>query len=172
MSCSGARASSPWPRVCKNALWAVGRVPLQHRGDRLSAAKPDTTRRAATRPLRASRHGADPQQSRCRARERVNRKPHLKQAVEGALLLRGPSDFDGLAAYRRLSTRSSAGAMPGRPSGSLTSARRCNRCRWAAPMTKKIVTNTAREGALSLIGDHLRCAFATASLTAISVPRR
>ena len=53
--------------------------------------------------MRALPHGADPQQSRRGARERVDRSPHghLKQAIEDALLLRGSRDFDDLQAYRR-----------------------------------------------------------------------
>ena len=48
----------------QNALWALGRAPLQHRSDSLSAAfrnlDDDTPLRSAVRALP---HGADPQQS-------------------------------------------------------------------------------------------------------------
>src|SRR4051794_4207287 len=66
----------------QNALWALGRAPLQHRSDSLSAAfrnLDDDTRQDQTRRYEALcahlRHGADPQQSRRGARERLDRKP-------------------------------------------------------------------------------------------------
>ncbi len=66
----------------QNALWALGRAPLQHRSDSLSAAfrNLDEELKAGSDPplrgaVRALRHGADPQQSRHRTRERIDRKP-------------------------------------------------------------------------------------------------
>jgi hypothetical protein len=94
----------------QNALWALGRAPLEHRSDSLSAAfrnldrdaREDLTRRyealcahygmAPTRnnPGLAHENGAI-----------ESPHGHLKKAIADALLLRGTRDFDDLAAYRR-----------------------------------------------------------------------
>jgi hypothetical protein len=92
----------------QNALWSLGGVPEQHRSDSLSAAFRnfgasqrgfDDTLRGILRPLR---HDADPQQSRCVARECSIESVHghLKRALADALLLRASRDFDDLAAWR------------------------------------------------------------------------
>lgn len=94
----------------QNALWSLGGVPRDHRSDSLSAAfrnldgdaRQDLTRRyedliahygmTATRNNRGIAHenGAI-----------EGSHGHLKRAVKDALLMRGSSDFDDLAAYRR-----------------------------------------------------------------------
>lgn len=94
----------------QDALWALGRAPLQHRSDSLSAAfrnldrdaRADVTRRyealcahyrmTATRnnPGLAHENGAI-----------ESPHGHLKQALADALLLRGSRDFETLDAYRR-----------------------------------------------------------------------
>ena len=94
----------------QNALWALGGVPEQHRSDSLSAAFRNLDRRrqggsdAALRgALRPLRHDAVAQQSRRRARERLDREPPWpsQESARDELLLRGSRDFDDLAAYRR-----------------------------------------------------------------------
>ena len=94
----------------QNALWALGRAPLQHRSDSLSAAfrnldrdaQEDVTRRyeglcthyrmtpTRNNPGRAHENGAI-----------ESPHGHLKQAVADALLLRGSREFDTLEGYRR-----------------------------------------------------------------------
>jgi hypothetical protein len=94
----------------QNALWSLGGVPREHRSDSLSAAfrnldgdaRQDLTRRyedlithygmTATRNNRGIAHENG-------AIEGAH--GHLKRAVKDALLMRGSSDFDDLAAYRR-----------------------------------------------------------------------
>jgi transposase InsO family protein len=94
----------------QNALWALGRAPLQHRSDSLSAAfrnldadtRQDQTRRYE---VLCAHYGMEPtRNNRGRAHENGSIESphrHLKQAVEDALLLRGARDFDTLDAYRR-----------------------------------------------------------------------
>src|ERR1700751_4143012 len=94
----------------QNALWALGRAPLHHRSDSLSAAfrnldadtRQDQTRRYEAlcahyrmQPTRNNRGLAHENGSI----ESPHR--HLKRAIEDALLLRGSRDFDTLEAYRR-----------------------------------------------------------------------
>jgi hypothetical protein len=94
----------------QNALWALGRAPLQHRSDSLSAAfrnldrdaQEDVTRRyeglcahyrmtpTRNNPGQAHENGAI-----------ESPHGHLKQALGDALLLRGSREFDTLEAYRR-----------------------------------------------------------------------
>jgi hypothetical protein len=94
----------------QNALWALGRAPLQHRTDSLSAAfrnldrdaQEDVTRRyealcahyrmtpTRNNPGLAHENGAI-----------ESPHGHLKQAVADGLLLRGSREFDTLEAYRR-----------------------------------------------------------------------
>jgi hypothetical protein len=94
----------------QNALWALGRAPLQHRSDSLSAAfrnldrdtREDVTRRyealcahyrmtpTRNNPGLAHENGAI-----------ESPHGHLKQAVADALLLRGSREFETLEAYRR-----------------------------------------------------------------------
>src|SRR3954465_11442174 len=94
----------------QNALWALGRAPLQHRSDSLSAAfrnLDDDTRQDQTRRYEAlcAHYGMEPtRNNRGVAHENGSIESphgHLKQAVEDALLLRGSRDFAALEAYRR-----------------------------------------------------------------------
>jgi hypothetical protein len=94
----------------QNALWALGRAPLQHRSDSLSAAfrnLDDETRQDQTRRYEAlcAHYGMEPtRNNRGVAHENGSIESphgHLKQAIEDALLLRGSRDFDTLDAYRR-----------------------------------------------------------------------
>ena len=94
----------------QNALWALGRAPLQHRSDSLSAAfrnLDDNTRQDQTRHYEAlcAHYGMQPtRNNRGVAHENGSIESphgHLKQAIEDALLLRGSRDFDTLDAYRR-----------------------------------------------------------------------
>jgi hypothetical protein len=94
----------------QNALWALGRAPLQHRSDSLSAAfrnLDDDTRQDQTRRYAAlcAHYGMEPtRNNRGLAHENGSIEGphgHLKLAVEDALLLRGSRDFDSLDAYRR-----------------------------------------------------------------------
>jgi len=94
----------------QNALWALGRAPLQHRSDSLSAAFRNfgaDTRQDQTRRYEAlcAHYGMEPtRNNRGIAHENGSIESphgHLKQAVEDALLLRGSRDFDSLEAYRR-----------------------------------------------------------------------
>jgi Mu transposase-like protein len=94
----------------QNALWVLGRAPLQHRSDSLSAAfrnLDDNTRQDQTRRYEAlcAHYGMEPtRNNRGVAHENGSIESphgHLKQAVEDALLLRGSRDFDTLDAYRR-----------------------------------------------------------------------
>jgi len=94
----------------QNALWALGRVPRQHRSDSLSAAfrnLDDDTRHDQTRRYGAlcAHYGMEPtRNNRGVAHENGSIESphgHLKQAIEDALLLRGSRDFDTLDAYRR-----------------------------------------------------------------------
>src|SRR6266849_4316665 len=94
----------------QNALWALGRAPLQHRSDSLSAAfrnldrdaREDQTRRYE--PL-CAHYGMEPtRNNRGVAHENGSIESphgHLKLAIEDGLLLRGTRDFADLDAYRR-----------------------------------------------------------------------
>jgi hypothetical protein len=94
----------------QNALWSLGGVPRAHRSDSLSAAfrnldkdaRADLTRRyeelIAHYGMTATRNNAGI------AHENGSIEGphgHLKRAINDALLMRGSSDFDDLAAYRR-----------------------------------------------------------------------
>jgi transposase InsO family protein len=94
----------------QNALWALGRAPLQHRSDSLSAAfrnLNDDTRQDQTRRYEAlcAHYRMEPtRNNRGVAHENGSIESphgHLKQAIEDALLLRGSRGFDDLQAYRR-----------------------------------------------------------------------
>ena len=94
----------------QNALWALGRAPLQHRSDSLSAAFRNLDREARedlTRRYEAlcGHYGMEPtRNNRGVAHENGSIESphgHLKQAIEDALLLRGTRDFVDLNAYRR-----------------------------------------------------------------------
>ena len=94
----------------QNALWALGRAPLQHRSDSLSAAfrnLDDDARQDQTRRYEAlcAHYGMEPtRNNRGVAHENGSIESphgHLKQAIEDALLLRGSRDFDTLDDYRR-----------------------------------------------------------------------
>src|SRR5215467_432877 len=93
----------------QNALWALGRAPLQHRSDSLSAAfrnldadtRQDQTRRYEA--LCAHYRMQPTRNNRGLAHENGSIESphgHLKRAIEDALLLRGSRDFDTLEAYR------------------------------------------------------------------------
>jgi hypothetical protein len=94
----------------QNALWALGRAPLQHRSDSLSAAfrnldadaQQDQTHRYEAL---CAHYGMEPtRNNRGVAHENGSIESphgHLKQAIEDALLLRGSREFDTLGAYRR-----------------------------------------------------------------------
>jgi hypothetical protein len=94
----------------QNALWTLGRAPLLHRSDSLSAAfrnLDDDTRQDQTRRYAAlcAHYGMEPtRNNRGVAHENGSIESphgHLKQAIEDALLLRGSRDFDNLVTYRR-----------------------------------------------------------------------
>ena len=94
----------------QDALWALGRAPLQHRSDSLSAAFRNLDRDAQedqTRRYEAlcAHYGMEPtRNNRGVAHENGSIESphgHLKQAIEDALLLRGSRDFVTLDAYRR-----------------------------------------------------------------------
>ena len=95
----------------QNALWALGRAPLQHRSDSLSAAfrnLDDDARQDQTHRYEAlcAHYGMEPtRNNRGVAHENGSIESphgHLKQAIEDALLLRGSRDFDtALDDYRR-----------------------------------------------------------------------
>ncbi len=94
----------------QNALWALGGAPREHRSDSLSAAfrnlakeaREDLTRRY---DALCADYGMEPtRNNRGVAHENGSIEAphgHLKKAVKDALLMRGVSDFDDLAAYRR-----------------------------------------------------------------------
>jgi hypothetical protein len=98
------------PKDCKNALWALGGAPREHRSDSLSAAfrnLDDDAREDLTRRYDAlcAHYGMQPtRNNRGVAHENGSIESshgHLKQAIGDALLMRGLNDFDGLASYRR-----------------------------------------------------------------------
>src|SRR6202795_2873089 len=94
----------------QNALWALGRAPLQHRSDSLSAAfrnldrdaKEDQTRRYEAL---CAHYGMEPtRNNRGVAHENGSIESphgHLKNAIKDALLMRGVNDFNNLAYSRR-----------------------------------------------------------------------
>ena len=94
----------------QNALWGLGRAPLEHRSDSLSAAFCNLdadTRQDQTRRYEAlcTHYRMQPtRNNRGLAHENGSIESphgHLKRAIEDALLLRGSRDFDTLEAYRR-----------------------------------------------------------------------
>ena len=131
----------------QNALWALGRAPLQHRSDSLSAAfrnLDDDARQDLTRRYEAlcAHYGMEPtRNNRGVAHENGSIESphgHLKQAIEDALLLRGSRDFATSMPIAASSTRSSGGATRATASASISSARPCNRCRRAGrPITRR-----------------------------------
>ena len=94
----------------QNALWSLGGVPREHRSDSLSAAfrnldrdaRADLTRRyeelVAHYGMTATRNNAGIAHENGSIEGSHG---HLKRAIKDALLMRGSSDFDDLAAYRR-----------------------------------------------------------------------
>jgi hypothetical protein len=93
----------------QNALWALGRAPLEHRSDSLSAAFCNldaNTRQDQTRRYEAlcTHYRMQPtRNNRGLAHENGSIESphgHLKRTIEDALLLRGSRDFDTLEAYR------------------------------------------------------------------------
>lgn len=94
----------------QNALWSLGGVPLEHRSDSLSAAFRNLDKDArADLTVRyedlCSHYGMTPSRNNAGvAHENGSIEGphgHLKRAINDALLMRGSSDFDDLAAYRR-----------------------------------------------------------------------
>jgi hypothetical protein len=94
----------------QNALWSLGGAPREHRTDSLSAAfrnldleaQKDLT--ARYEDLCAHYRMTPTRNNRGIAHENGSIEGphgHLKRAIEDALLMRGTSDFDDLAAYRR-----------------------------------------------------------------------
>jgi hypothetical protein len=91
-------------------LWSLGGAPREHRSDSLSAAfrnlaadaREDLTRRY---DALCAHYGMNPtRNNRGVAHENGSIESahgHIKKAVKDALLMRGTSDFDGLASYRR-----------------------------------------------------------------------
>lgn len=94
----------------QNALWSLGGVPREHRSDSLSAAfrnldrdaRADLTRRyeelVAHYGMTATRNNAGIAHENGSIEGSHG---HLKRAIKDALLMRGSSNFDDLAAYRR-----------------------------------------------------------------------
>ena len=94
----------------QNALWALGGAPLEHRSDSLSAAfrnLDDDAREDLTRRYDAlcAHYGMQPtRNNRGVAHENgmiESAHGHLRKATRDALLMRGITDFDNLASYRR-----------------------------------------------------------------------
>lgn len=94
----------------QNALWSLGGVPLEHRSDSLSAAFRNLDKDArADLTVRyedlCGHYGMTPSRNNAGiAHENGSIEGphgHLKRAIKDALLMRGSSDFDDLAAYRR-----------------------------------------------------------------------
>jgi hypothetical protein len=94
----------------QNALWALGGAPFEHRSDSLSAAfrnldhdaREDLTRRY---DALCAHYGMQPtRNNRGVAHENggiESAHGHLRKATRDALLMRGITDFDDLASYRR-----------------------------------------------------------------------
>ena len=121
-------------------VWALGRAPLQHRSDSLSAAfrnLDDGTRQDQTRRYEAlcAHYRIEPtRNNRGVAHENGSIESphgHLKQAIEDALLLRGSRDFDDLQAYRRFVDEVVGRRNARNRKRLVSSARPCNRCRRA-----------------------------------------
>jgi transposase InsO family protein len=94
----------------QNALWLLGGAPVEHRSDSLSAAfrnlEPEAARDVTRRYEDLCAHyGMVPtRNNRGIAHENGSIESphgHLKRTLRDALLLRGTTDFDDLAAYRR-----------------------------------------------------------------------
>ena len=151
----------------QNALWALGRAPLQHRSDSLSAAfrnLDDDTRQDQTRRYEAlcAHYGMEPtRNNRGVAHENGSIESphgHLKQAIEDALLLRGSRDFDTLDAYRRFVDEIVGRRNARNASGSISSARRCKRCRRAGrPITRRRSSPSPRPAASASRRCSIRC---------------
>lgn len=94
----------------QNALWSLGGAPHEHRSDSLSAAfrnldkhaKDDLTRRYDEL---CGHYGMTPTRNNAGIAHENGAiegpHGHLKRAIQDALLLRGSTDFDDLAGYRR-----------------------------------------------------------------------
>ena len=108
-SCSGAKASWPWPRACRTRYGPLGGAPKEHRSDSLSAAFrnlaadawEDITERYAALMghygMTATRNNTGVAHENGSIESAHG---HLKQTLEDALLLRGARDFPDLDAYR------------------------------------------------------------------------
>ena len=155
MSSLAARASWPWPRVCRCAVDARGAP----RSIAATACRPpsaiwtprprgfDPTLQGAVRPLR---HGADPQQPRPGARERFDRElaRPLEAGDRGYAAAARLARFDSWTLIAAASTRSSAGAMPQCLAVSISSARRLQTlpARRTTDYEEAIVTVTSTSG--------------------------
>ena len=109
MSCSAVKVSSRWRKGYKNALWALGGVPEQHRSDSLSAAFRNTATNAKedlTKRYEAfcAHYGMTPTRNNPGVSHEngsiESAHGHLKRALADALLLRASRDFDDLTAWR------------------------------------------------------------------------
>lgn len=94
----------------QNALWALGGAPREHRSDSLSAAFRNLSRDerldlTARYEALCAHYGMEPtRNNRGEAHENgaiESSHGHLKNAIRDALLLRGTSQFEDLATYRR-----------------------------------------------------------------------
>lgn len=94
----------------QNALWSLGGAPREHRTDSLSAAFCNLDRNAQDDLTRryeelCAHYGMTPTRNNPRVAHENGAiegpHGHLKRAIADALLMRGTSDFDDLAAYRR-----------------------------------------------------------------------
>ena len=137
MSCWAARASWHWPRGCRMRCGRSAARRREHRSDSLSAAfrnLDDDARQDQTRRYEAlcAHYRMEPtRNNRGVAHENGSIESphgHLKQAIEDALLLRGSRDFDDLEAYRRFVDEIVGRRNAATASGSISSARPCNRC--------------------------------------------
>ena len=94
----------------QNALWSLGGTPREHRTDSLSAAFCNLDRNAQDDLTRryeelCAHYGMTPTRNNPGVAHENGAiegpHGHLKRAIADALLMRGTSDFDDLAAYRR-----------------------------------------------------------------------
>ena len=141
--CSAAKASSHLPKACRTHCGRSAACRHEHRSDSLSAAfrnLDDDTREDLTRRYEAlcAHYGMTPTRNnrRRRPRERRHREPaRPSQAARfaDALLLRGSSDFDDLAAYRCFIDEIVGRRNARHSKGSRSSAPRSSRCRPREP---------------------------------------
>ena len=139
----------------QNALWSLGRAPLQHRSDSLSAAfcnLDDDARQDQTRRYEAlcAHYRMEPtRNNRGLAHENGSIESphgHLKRAFEDALLLRGSRDFDTLDGYRRF-VDEIVGRRNARNRKRLELERPCSRCRRAGRRITRRQSSRSRRAA-------------------------